>query len=533
MASGKTPLFAQWLGGNMVLADQEKTTGRFVFVHSGTGTDAGGYGASPKAPVATIDYAVSLCTASKGDVIVVMPGHVEDLGDSETIDLDVIGITVVGQGVGSLRPRIDFNHADAGVDIGANDVTIRNLVFRPSVTVVAKAIDVETGVTGAVIENCEFAVGEAGDGTDEFVIAVELVSGNHDTVIKDSIFRTHAACDGCTAAIKLTAASSRVRIADNIMVGNWSTAAVDDGAACTAILIENNRIKVKDGEPGIELAATTTGIIRNNSIETTGLADADTAIVAADCSWFRNYAVVTDGKSDELIGAAESESIEGKVDSVGTLVTTADTAIDSVGTLVTTADTAIDSVGTLVTTADTAIDSVGTATDSVGTLVTTADTAIDSVGTLVTTLDNWDVRTVKKADLALDGGTVADVFAVANAPVELLGLLIHLTEAVSADACAMNIQSDPTSGAANTDMCDSVDINAAAIGDVIWMEGTPGTILANAANGTGVPQMCDHPQVVLPGGIDFIFANSTPSSGIADVYLVYRPLAANAIVTAP
>lgn len=419
--------------------------------------------------VADLNTAIALCTAGSNDLIVVADHHVEDLSSAETIDFDIAGITVIGLGQGTTRPRIDFNHATAGVDIGANDIKIRGLTFRPSVTIVTKAIDIETGVTGTEISGCEFLVGEAADGTDEFVTTIELVSGNHDTKIFNNVFRTHAACNGCVSAIKITAAALRVLITNNLFSGNWSTAAIIDGAACTEVFIANNNMKVKDGEPGIELNAGTTGIIALNNIESATLADADTAIVAAVCSWFNNYAVITDGQAASLIGAVEAESLEGKVDII--------------------------------------------------------DTNLD--------LNNaWDVRTVVSSAMALDGNNIEDVFTVTNGPVELIGLFTHLTEAVSAHACAVKWQSDPTSGAANTDLCGTVDINAAAIGDVLYITGASADAQVNAANATAVPLVCATPAVVLPGGIDYVAANADPTSGIADVYLMYRPLTATAVVTA-
>ena len=71
----KTELFADWLGGDLVISNQGFSTGKKFFVHAGTGTDAGGFGNSPDSPLATWDYAVGLCTASKGDSLSMRPNH--------------------------------------------------------------------------------------------------------------------------------------------------------------------------------------------------------------------------------------------------------------------------------------------------------------------------------------------------------------------------------------------------------------------------------------------------------------------------
>jgi hypothetical protein len=123
------------------------------------------------------------------------------------------------------------------------------------------------------------------------------------------------------------------------------------------------------------------------------------------------------------------------------------------------------------------------------------------------------------------------VFTVSGGPVLLLGLFTHVTAAVSADACNFKWQSDPTSGAANTDLCGNVDIVSAAIGDVLYIDGVSANVQVKAANATAVALSCTTPAFLLPGGVDAILANSDPSTGAATVYLVYQPLVAGAGVS--
>jgi hypothetical protein len=148
-------------------------------------------------------------------------------------------------------------------------------------------------------------------------------------------------------------------------------------------------------------------------------------------------------------------------------------------------------------------------------------------------LDNGTFHTprVATASLALTGGSVADVFTVAGGPVLLLGLFTHITTAVSNNACNFKWQSDPTSGAASTDLCGNVEIAQAAIGDVFYITGASGTAQAKAANAAVVALSCSVPAFLLPGGVDAVLANSNPTTGAATVYLVYRPLAEEATVT--
>src|SRR4051812_45633389 len=67
--------------------------------HSNAG-DSAGKGQSPDAPFASIDYAIGNCEADRGDLIVVLPGHVETVTGAAGVALDVAGVRIVGIGRG-------------------------------------------------------------------------------------------------------------------------------------------------------------------------------------------------------------------------------------------------------------------------------------------------------------------------------------------------------------------------------------------------------------------------------------------------
>ena len=69
-----------WVNGSSVLAE-----GGIA------GADTTGSG-TYKRPFATIDYAIGKCTASRGDIIMVMPGHSETITTDGGIALDVAGV---------------------------------------------------------------------------------------------------------------------------------------------------------------------------------------------------------------------------------------------------------------------------------------------------------------------------------------------------------------------------------------------------------------------------------------------------------
>ncbi len=149
------------------------------YVDSDKGNDAAGCGTSRQSPVATIDYAVGLCSANAGDTIIVAAGHAETISAAAGIDLDVAGITVIGEGNGTNRPTITMDTDTAvDVDIGAANVTIKNLRFVSGIDSLAALLDVDAG--NFTCEGCDFI----SSSTNEVVNFVNLA-----TTVDDFIFR--------------------------------------------------------------------------------------------------------------------------------------------------------------------------------------------------------------------------------------------------------------------------------------------------------------------------------------------------------
>ena len=103
------------------------------------------------APFATIDYAISQCTASRGDMIFVKPGHAETVSAAGDITFDVAGVAVIGLGFGTMRPTITLDTATtATIKIEANNCAVKNMVFSSNF---ADIVSVFTFTTGGVAKN--------------------------------------------------------------------------------------------------------------------------------------------------------------------------------------------------------------------------------------------------------------------------------------------------------------------------------------------------------------------------------------------
>ena len=110
-------------------------------------------------PFATLDFAIGACTASRGDIIAVMPGYAQTITLATEIVIDTAGIAIVGLGTGSKRPTITYGtNNTANIPITAANVTVTNFLFKSAFLNVASAITA-TGTstpTDFTVENCEF-----------------------------------------------------------------------------------------------------------------------------------------------------------------------------------------------------------------------------------------------------------------------------------------------------------------------------------------------------------------------------------------
>ena len=117
----------------------EFTTGSVFFVDSNTGSNSND-GKSPDTALATLDYAIGKCTASKGDIIYLMPGHAET---TTAIAIDVAGVSIKGIGRGSARPTITATTGASDlIDITAAGTYMENVLLVGAASGCTALIDI-------------------------------------------------------------------------------------------------------------------------------------------------------------------------------------------------------------------------------------------------------------------------------------------------------------------------------------------------------------------------------------------------------
>lgn len=137
------------------IEDSSLTTGTRFFVHS-SGTNTATRGLTPDDPLATLAYAISLCTANKNDTIYLMPGHAETITTAGGVTTSIAGITIIGLGNGSNRATYTFASSTAATWlISAINVTVKNVRFVNDIDSLVTFINI-SGVGNFTMDNCEF-----------------------------------------------------------------------------------------------------------------------------------------------------------------------------------------------------------------------------------------------------------------------------------------------------------------------------------------------------------------------------------------
>lgn len=168
----RTALFSRHQpGGVFTVDDLAEHPGDIFFVGSAVSgaTDGAGYGKNPDRPFATLDYAIGQCTASQGDVIYLLPGHVET---TTAIALDVAGVKIIGLGWGRLRPTLTANTtAGSLLAVTAANCEIRNIRFVGAASGVTALLDL--GATDFAGQKLSFEHGAAP------LVAVTVSAASH------------------------------------------------------------------------------------------------------------------------------------------------------------------------------------------------------------------------------------------------------------------------------------------------------------------------------------------------------------------
>lgn len=239
------------------------TKGRAFYVDSNVGSNSND-GSTWTLAVSTIDYAIGLCTANRGDIIFVAPGHVETVTGAAGVAVDVAGISIIGLGIGHLRPKINFTTAiSASFDVSAANCLIQNLWFNSGFD--AQTAMVNVTAADVVFRDCEWMIADA---SFQAVLGL-LASDAGDRLVIENCFFRGSTDAGTTSAISY-GACDHVTIRNNRITGKHTTAgSIANTAAAVGGVIDGNFIVNETADANnmcIVLHSSSNSIIANNRL---------------------------------------------------------------------------------------------------------------------------------------------------------------------------------------------------------------------------------------------------------------------------
>lgn len=125
-------------------------------LQTGQRTGSDGNKGTFDAPFATLDYAIGQCTANRGDMIFIKPGHAESVASATALNFDVAGVQIIGLGTGSKRPTFTLTTANtATIPVSADNMSISNCLFIGNFLSIASCFTV-AAAADFVIDSCDF-----------------------------------------------------------------------------------------------------------------------------------------------------------------------------------------------------------------------------------------------------------------------------------------------------------------------------------------------------------------------------------------
>jgi len=244
-----------------------------VLAKNGVGGSNGNDG-SYRRPFSTLDYAIGRCTADRGDIIAVMPGHAESISSASAITFDVAGVAVIGLGSGAKRPLFTFDTiASATAVVSAANCSFSNLQFTANLIDVVTGFSLTAAADGTSFENCKFY--DTGSNLN-FIDVITLATGANNLSWKGCTF---IGSDAQNDSFITGVAHDEFYIDDCRFYANVAQAAavglVDSSGNVTNAEIKNSSFRSNvDGALWVDFNGTANGgVVKNcvvSSIDTAG-----------------------------------------------------------------------------------------------------------------------------------------------------------------------------------------------------------------------------------------------------------------------
>ena len=225
----------------------------------------------------TLGAALGACRANRGDTIIALPGHVENVVTTPTFKA---GVSIIGIGNGDERPTFTWTATASQWSIAVANVSIQNCIMNlagTAATATTKAI-VITGARSVFKDN-RFILGASS--TQQATIGIEYGTGGDRGHFEGNnlISTTDAAVVSC---IKIVAALDRLNFTNNIMTVGMSATTnglITMTVAPTSLYIGFNSISntITNSTKALVAITAATGVVEYNNLYLTNATGGATA----------------------------------------------------------------------------------------------------------------------------------------------------------------------------------------------------------------------------------------------------------------
>lgn len=262
----------------------QKGASNVYFVSSVLGNDGNpGTKMASGGPFATFKQA--LTAVSPGDTIILLPGHVETMIAAGTVSVATANITVIGLGVGVVRPTFKYSTSTAATfDIVKDNITFVNVRWdMTGIAALVVGINVKTAANDVYFESCEVIQSSA---TNACATALITDATATNLRINNCRFTVTGAGTAMTNALKIVGGDG-LQVTNSLFNGPYATgsgAIQNVTTACTNALIFNNNVNNTTGSctKAMVFVATSTGQITKNALQ---ILSGTAPITGAAMSW--------------------------------------------------------------------------------------------------------------------------------------------------------------------------------------------------------------------------------------------------------
>jgi hypothetical protein len=287
--------------------------GAVLFVQSGTGLDSRsrlkffgvtqfsattsviGPQGDPSKPLASVfgtAGALSYCAANRGDIVIVLPGHAENLSANSSYAV-VAGVTIIGVGAKGVRPVFTFTGGANTTITTAAGTLLQNMDF-----LLAGVASVAAGFTlGGATQLIDLYIQQS-NATNHATNAI--VVGSSDIKLRTVWVDGTGTSAGCGAAVATSVAVLRVELMSCKFLGNFSVACVSapTGFTIGSFLMDSCILNNTNSTSKLvtSFVAAVTGIIQYCTFTVAAAAGSVAGIFSgsnAQLWWLQNYGMDT------------------------------------------------------------------------------------------------------------------------------------------------------------------------------------------------------------------------------------------------